>query len=299
MAKKLLIAGGCSYTDKKYTAEVTPGKHIESWTMWPEHLGKKLNLEVINTGNSGSSNESIFHNVMEKILTYKKRVDTVAVLWSEFDRSRFYGIFDWMPLSETNIYLNENPMFPDGKGEFTGYRDRLNAKKFFPEFFKSQDFYRVRDHFIRACIHDTFRYIIMLAEYCEANNIKYIFFQGLGPFQWERMNYFSDRLPFQYDGPEEHRNSYMKIDQIKYINFYANNIWFSTIEKKYKKNIIGWPSERLISGFTLDDIRYWGKSPFTKRDDQWNATDVDMHPNKEAQSLCAEVFYDHWRELYG
>ena len=43
--KKIMIAGGCSYTDPDYITsnkdkDQTPG----AWPMWPEHLGKKLDL---------------------------------------------------------------------------------------------------------------------------------------------------------------------------------------------------------------------------------------------------------------
>ena len=86
MAKKILVAGGCSYTDEKYIIQ-DPDMSQESgpWPMWPKYLGDKLGLETVNTGRSGYSNESIFHSVLEKILFYKNRVDTVAVLWTEFD----------------------------------------------------------------------------------------------------------------------------------------------------------------------------------------------------------------------
>ena len=58
VAKKIMIAGGCSYTDQDYKTsnkdrDQTPGL----WPMWPEHLGKKLDLEVVNTAKCGAGNE--------------------------------------------------------------------------------------------------------------------------------------------------------------------------------------------------------------------------------------------------
>lgn len=301
MAKKILVAGGCSYTDEKY---IISDKAFSSepglWPMWPEHLSKKLNLECINTGRSGSSNETIFHNVMEKILQYKERVDTVVVMWSEFDRSRFYGLTDWMPLSEAHISLNQNPAFMDDhRGrESMEWRDDMGLGNVIPNFFKSRDFWSLRYNFMKWSLHDSFRHIFTLAEYCKQNNIKYIFMAGLGPFQWQRLNDLAEHMPFQKPPKEAYPTS-IKTTLQEYSVCYLKNVWFGSIEKNHKKNLIGWPFDHNFGGYTLDDMRYKGMHPFYKIDGEWNISDIDLHPNADAQAIVADIYYERWLKLYG
>ena len=47
--KKILLAGGCSYTDPNFksTATQLPDEQRSGWPMWPELMGKSLDLKVI------------------------------------------------------------------------------------------------------------------------------------------------------------------------------------------------------------------------------------------------------------
>ena len=294
MAKKLLITGGCSYTDPQYkisdpSMDQTPGP----WPMWPEHLGNKLGLQVMNTAASGSSNEKIFHETMEKIIQYRDRVDTVAILWTEFDRSRFYGITDWMPISEASISLGQNPAFPGGGG--FEWRDDLGLGGAMVNFFKGKNFWSVRHAFIKYSIHDSLRHMLMMAEYCKAYNIKYIFMQGLDTLQWRTLNNLASKLPMNTQP-----NGDPAITQVKeYLDFYLKNPWFGNLDRFHKNNIIGWPFDPRLNGYNLDHIRYSGQHGFDSKKLGYNVSNVDKHPNAEAQKIAADIFYEGYKKTYG
>jgi hypothetical protein len=294
MAKKLLITGGCSYTDPEYTiSDPSMDQNPGPWPMWPEYLGHKLDLEVLNTGASGSSNEKIFHETMEKIIQYRDRVDTVAILWTEFDRSRFYGVTDWMPISEAVISLGQNAAFPDGTG--FEWRDVMGLSNVLTNFFKSKIFWSVRHQFVKNSIHDSFRYMLMMAEYCKAYNIKYIFMQGLAPFQWMTLNRLAQELPMNTQPNGELPQTDMK----EYIDYFIKNPWFGNIDKGHKKNIVGWPLEPQLNGYYLDFVRYGGANGFEKSEEGYNVSNIDLHPNAEAQEITSNIFYQRYKEIYG
>ena len=78
MSQKILLASGDSFTDPKFFSS---DKSIDSklrggWPMWPELLGKELNLKVINTGDSGRGNDYIAKQILDKIYEYGDQIDT-------------------------------------------------------------------------------------------------------------------------------------------------------------------------------------------------------------------------------
>lgn len=292
MAKKLLITGGCSYTDAKYKTLHSPDPNVDTWTMWPEYLGRKLDLEVLNTAASGSSNERIFHETMGKIIKYRDQVDTVAILWTEFDRCRFYGILDSMPIAEARITYEEDPDDPRRTG--FEWRKDIGFTDLAINFLKSKKFWTVRGDFIKNSIHNSLRYILMMAEYCKAYNIKYIFMQGLNTVQYQVLNNLADHLPMNI----QPNGQLPKTNKEEFINYLIKNDWFDNIDRAHKKNIIGWPFEPHLNGYFLDYMRYSGIAPFEKNNNYF-VSDEDRHPNAEAQALISQIFHERWTKLYG
>lgn len=299
MRKKLLIAGGCSYTDANF---LSLDKNIkqESWPMWPEHLGKDLGLDVINTGHSGDSNETIFHNVMEQILLYKKRIDLVTIAWTEFDRHRFFGLSELMPLSETIISLKQNPLHPDGLSSDFDHRTRLGMPDLMFKIFSSNLFPYHRNQYIKTVLQDGLRYMLMMAEYCKAHGINYIFSSALSPFNRQMYNQISVDLKMTtiegiVDPPKTSKN--------EYIHLYTGNPFFGSLEKNHKNNFIGWPLVKPLGGYTIDDARYNGLEGFEKMG--WNAAKIkydvsekDFHPNEEGQQIIGKMYYNKFKERY-
>lgn len=291
--RKLLITGGCSYTDPNYlTNDKSLPQERGAWKMWPEHLGNALDLEVINTGASGSSNETIFHNVLEKIYLYGDRVDTVAVMWTGMDRRRIMCGYDINPLSEVNIVADYNPAYPDGADTPFEWLSRLGMHNLSYNFFTSQDFWRVRTSFIKYSIEDSLRNYNALADVCAANGIKFVFINGLLPFDYHYLSHFQKtgilKCP-EGESVKTHENQVL-ID-------YVQNIWFSKFDKKHKSHFIGWPIYVPLGGTYFDWMREKNKRLFPKSD-KYRVSEVDAHPNAEAQEIISKVILERHREVY-
>ena len=74
--KKLLIASGCSFTWTRY-------QHLK---FWPELLAEKLNMDLINLGKDGASNQYI-HDITIDTIYESKNIGLVVSAWSGFDRT--------------------------------------------------------------------------------------------------------------------------------------------------------------------------------------------------------------------
>ena len=81
---KYLICSGDSFTDHYWRSTEHPEMDT-SWPKWPELLGEKLNMKVINVGSGGQGNEYIYstlHDVIESI-DDKSEIGLVIAGWSQ------------------------------------------------------------------------------------------------------------------------------------------------------------------------------------------------------------------------
>lgn len=294
MAKKLLITGGCSYTDAKYKCSDPELNLPEApWAMWPEHLGNQLDLEVINTASSGNGNSSIFHSVINSIYMYGDRVDTVAVLWSGMDRIRTFCGYNLNPINEARIdWLKE-------KGEilsnpFDWMRD-LGLQSG-TSFYTSEGFWKVSYGYVKSTIEDSLREYLTLAEICEARNIKFICAQGLQPFMWEALHKL-EKEEFIKKNPNGYK--YCLPDKNTMLKLFLNNPAFSAIDKNHRKKFIGWPFFEELGGKNIDSMRYNGEAPFYKEGSPFVVSKQDQHPNEEAQKLISDLFSAQYLKNYG
>jgi|TARA_B100001287_G_C22651040_1_gene515228 hypothetical protein len=94
---KKLIVSGCSYTAKEFLSSAYPDLDT-SWPKWPELLGKKLNMKVVNLAQDGAGNRFILQTLLDKIeRTSKDKIGLVMAAWSQANRD------DWqtgMPISK-------------------------------------------------------------------------------------------------------------------------------------------------------------------------------------------------------
>lgn len=82
MSKKYLVTGGCSWTDHYFVSPFHRDLDT-SWDKWPTILARKLDMELINLGSSGSGNEGIYSRVSDFISeTPKEQIGLVIVAWS-------------------------------------------------------------------------------------------------------------------------------------------------------------------------------------------------------------------------
>ena len=69
--KKILIASGCSFTEKNFISTFHPEMDC-TWDKWPELLAQKLNMDCINLGSRGAGNEYIYNSIVQRLLKIKK-----------------------------------------------------------------------------------------------------------------------------------------------------------------------------------------------------------------------------------
>ena len=87
--RKKLIVSGCSYTDKTFRSDFHP--NIDTgWPKWPELLGKKLDMDVVNYGYCGSGNEYIYSSLLDHLTSNPiKDIGLVIPGWSRVPRRDF------------------------------------------------------------------------------------------------------------------------------------------------------------------------------------------------------------------
>jgi len=95
---KYLICSGDSFTDHYHRSQPHPEMDT-SWPKWPELLGKKLNMKVINVGGSGQGNEYIYSTIQDAIegIEDKNQIGMVIAGWSQCQRRDYQtalGHFD-------------------------------------------------------------------------------------------------------------------------------------------------------------------------------------------------------------
>lgn len=281
--KKLLVAGGCSYTDPKFYSsdDSLPEEKRHGWPMWPELLAKKVGLKCINTGAGGDGNLSIYKKVLDAINKNEGRVDTVVVLWSGWDRS--------------SIFFNRNIQYAIA---FRGYaieEERLKVN-LGDQRFENIGGYTLLENFVSSpswnargmakdMVHESLLLMASLAEICTARGIKYIFYQGVDPLDYGGINIGKDAIcpTHQNIGPD---------NILTYIRFSSASKYL----EKNKKNIIGWPFLDLAGGHFYDAERL---GIWRGGQDQRNyISELDKHPNAAGQQELCETFYERYHELY-
>ena len=92
--RKLLIVGGCSWSNINFKSELHPELDT-SWPKWHELLADMLDLELVSLGINGAGQEYIFNSLVEYIteLDNKDKIGLVMPAWSRSPR-RDYQIYD-------------------------------------------------------------------------------------------------------------------------------------------------------------------------------------------------------------
>ena len=96
--KKILLTSGCSFTDKNFTSDIHPDMDTE-WPMWPELLAKKLDMDCINLGQSGSGNEYIYFTLLDEIVK-RDNIGLVIAGWTQSQRKDWRAKQRWFNNSE-------------------------------------------------------------------------------------------------------------------------------------------------------------------------------------------------------
>lgn len=167
MNKKYLLACGDSFTEGH-----VQGKKAS----WATYVGPKLGLETINIACGGMSNDWICNRTLTWLMKNKEKAKECVVMigWSDFGRQHcmFQPVVEGkFPNTRWNTTISpadfapnfvdlDDPQIPQALREIEINRDAL-----IPWFGSFSD-----------CLHKTYRSILFIKEYCESNNIPYMFF---------------------------------------------------------------------------------------------------------------------------
>jgi hypothetical protein len=337
-----ILAGGCSYTDPDYECinysreemqQMGHGYRLGRWKMWPEYLGEKLNLEVINTGEQGSSNVKIYHKILNHTMDNNPKI--IFVLWSEIDRFSLLKR-DVQTTTMWRIYLASLLMLSKFNFKKDGFRAGslyLDAWRFisikYPDLLQETlDYYK--NHPIITCYKNdhltqsTSEFIPLLIpwyynkEYtitnllspiyntillCIQRNISLVMAGGLdwelfGCYDWPHISGVDETRSRQT------RNTFFKKSINK--NFYNDVMSYITDWKLIKDSItkheLFWEIEELINKNNII-CKGW---PFTKSLGGYCSHDLeyftqigskDNHPSPDGQRVIADLMYNAYTEL--
>ena len=268
MARKILLASGCSYTDKDFRSATDPSVVVD-WDPWPQHVANALNLQCVNKGQCGAGTDYIFDSIMDGIAEYGDRVDTIMVLWTGADRTEF---FDRVLLPIPECHLDNVATNMDWQKDL-GFNNLSYSYLNSPDTNKKTIYNRMMVNPLRK--------MFTLLQICERLNIKVIMGQGLVYLNSPAINRLID------DG-KLHESCRLSPDEMS--EMFMKNPYFPQLEKK-KKHLVGWPFLRSIGGYALDYIRFdMGKDYF--------CSDIDWHPNKLGHELFAEKFLEQYYKVY-
>ena len=252
--KKILIAGGDSFTDKNFASYIHPEIDC-SWPKWPELLAEKLDMECINVANSGYGNDYIYESVLETISnTDKERIGLVVVGWSQAQRKT------WQETKKLIWKVKRH----DSDGDIFGWTKR------------------------------SLRCYLSYKNLCQRWNLKYLHFQTIPLFSYwlegswpddteivekMKLNLDPEKMPrLKYPGNKE-LDEYFLVDMImdfqKHIDI---------------NNFIGWPAcLTQQGGYCLEHKTTRGREDEGRG---LRISDYDSHPNAKGQIKMMEFLYE-------
>jgi len=167
MKKKYLVACGDSFTE---------GHNLGKDGSWATYLGPKLGLETINLACGGMSNDWMCNTTLTWLMKNKEKAKNSIVIigWSEFGRQhcmyqpiisdnkckvRWNTTISPADFAPNFVDVND-PNIPQALKDIEIHKDAL-----IPWFGSFSD-----------ALYKTYRAILFTKEYCESNNIPYMFF---------------------------------------------------------------------------------------------------------------------------
>ena len=255
--KKILLVGGCSYSNDNFRSVHHPDLDV-SWPKWPTILAKKLDMELINLSESGAGQEYIYSNIIDKLQTIDhNRIGLVIAAWSTAPR-RDYQI--------ESLYLQ--------KAKWTN--DMYDTKGF-----------------MNYWIDRSLRYYYSLQTICEYLKIPLKQFQMVDLFKgylWQELisrrtnDVADDKLIPVLNRPED-----LTIDEKywkeKKEKGYLAQIHDSPYYEKINDNFIGWPTDPRLNGYSMSD------KVLDNTTDR--ISEIDLHPNKQGQEKLANFIYEN------
>jgi hypothetical protein len=272
---KTLVASGCSFTDQNFYSPEYPEIDC-TFPKWPEIVGKKLDLNVVNLAKSGECNDTILDDTIRYINKHSKDVHTVMIGWTEWDRINFFGHM-YKPTHLAYYAWNEKQSTQD-PDYVQKVEDNWNPLGSFLDRYKEQGIDLLKESLTRNqyredVVQAQYDRIVQLSLVCKGLGIKLITYQLLCPVDIARYLKFLDldRSEFSHQ-----------------LNLYAKEMMKAYQESPIKdKNHIGFPYLQSIGG------SFYVGTPSNQMGPN------DGHPNAQGHEKIAQAFLRRYKQLYG
>lgn len=273
---KYLLAAGCSYTDANWKSNLELDYDC-SFKKWPELLGNKLDLPVVNLGKSGIDNSMIFNNALKKIVEDHENIRLVCIGWTESLRFNLYhkiycnfleAVSPKMSLSVLNTQKKQKSIeaaFPFYKWIFERTMDNQP-----PENSKN---------LINTAVRDWLDMIHMLTLICEKYEIPIIHAPMISTINRNHFHDFESKMGIQ--------TKWDLTGAAKMIY----NLMMDDYNHLDTDKIIGWPVSELLDGFDVSTL-------IRKDIDKYAVSNLDTHPSALGHEKIAELYYEKYKEIY-
>lgn len=264
-----LLGCGCSWTDHEYFSYQHPDLDC-SWPKWPQIVAEHLELDVVNVGKSGSSNEYAYIQIIDAIFSDNP---PSHIMWQLTEWSR--------------MQLGKRRVMPCKRYE-TFEAQSLAEKRFRPN--NSSSEYLMGMHSFPLCLdgpypilENSLFYIEKVIRICRQLDIKLHIFQSnvpMWPFTSEfflnYLNEFEEKYPDKYktfetiiDGRIE---NFFITDQILFKLLKSER--FKSIEELNPVEVYGWPIWPSFGGKHITT--------------QYQISEQDSHPSALGQQELAQ-----------
>ena len=284
--RKILLAGGDSLTEHTLVSWGDPSISTD-FPRWPEVLAKKLDMECVNLGRSGCSNQLISTSIFEYLMENpKKEIGLVCCLWTDYTRTSLYNMSDWPANVVQRLFSGRLKEVNDAADARNAelYKEVNNISDNFPPWNKVSDkfldllYYYTKNTNTKAetivenIIKNTIKIFHDLECMLSLRNIPYHYFQGAFPFCYRHQLDYNRGLEKIYAPPDEQLLFYF----LKYEKYFN------------KEKFIEWPGLPITSS-----VPHWSADPV-----KYCISETDLHPNETVHQTMANYLYKKTEELY-
>jgi len=267
--KKILLVSGCSYTAPKYYSNYHHDLDC-SWPKWPSILAEKLDMDCINLAHGGAGNEYIYTTLLDKIVMMN--LDDIGLImpaWSHVKRKDYKLGIRW---HHPGIVQGEHSPYETYGKEILS--DPSNSTQ-----------YSTHAGDTQFCINQSVRYYYSLQEICKSKKLPLKQIQMIHAWDYHEVT----------DKMDSTSQEIIKKKNKKIMKYLYDSPYFN----KMDDNFIGWPLDKGLGGFSIEeeviegyktDLECLGR--WKQPSLEWAISEKDNHPNAKGQEKIAEFLYD-------
>jgi len=280
---KYILAGGCSYTNRKYYSEVHPELDC-SWPKWPEIVARELGLEDLNVATNGCGYKYITNSLIPHIVGHPEDIAAVMVGWSETWRESFYhGASVNMLADFTEIGLKNRSNRPRNPFE--------DAALPITHMFNNWGWQNktLSADFCRHIYGDFLKHAVILQNLCKMYDIPLIMGNLL---QFDVGAMYRAMIADEYGRESEEARPYMIQISEASMDGWFNNDYINDIDVK---SWMGFPCLRDAGGWTIyEEIedKSWAEGR-----EKYKISLKDTHPNAYGQECIAQYYLKEYRNV--